>query len=164
MWALSNGGRGQMSLHRFGLAGVVLLLFISTLTLGPSISYASTSEQGRQEIEVRVLSTPQEVEHASTERSWYGDSFSFSRSYSTSSHYYDGSSVGIEVTASCPSKGSFSVMLYRNGSFISSATLNRNGFSRAEWKNVGPGSYSFTFSKSNDGTIVKCSDVAMFSW
>lgn len=101
---------------------------------------------------------------SSLNRSWYGTSASFSSAISLSSHYHDGNNVGIEVTSSCKVNGSFSAQLFREGTFIASATLKRNGFSKAEWLNVGPGIYNLRFGKANDGTTVHCSDIAFFSW
>lgn len=42
--------------------------------------------------------------------------------------------------------------------------MKRNGFSHAEWTNVGSGNYYFRFVKSHDGIYVVSNDVAMFSW
>lgn len=136
------------------------------LVTSPRCAHAADLYSANNQIAVEVYTEPEDAPPRTTtsDRSWYGESASFSLSHMMDEHYYDGSSVGIEVTASCPVDGSFTVSLYRSGVLIASASLNRNRFSRAEWLNVGPGRYSFRFSKSNDGATVRCSDIALFSW
>lgn len=98
-------------------------------------------------------------------RSWQGISFSFGTVYSTSSFYFDGANVGIEMYASCPVDGTFTVELYRNNyEFVGSAEFKRNGFTKAVWENVGAGTYKFKFRKTADGTSVSSSDASMYSW
>ena len=97
-------------------------------------------------------------------RSWFGDSLSLVSRQTSSSRYFDGNNVGIELTASCPVDGTFTVSLLRSGSLIGSATFKRNGFTKATWEGIGPGHYQFTFSKANDGARVTSNDVAMYSW
>lgn len=142
-------------------SALVFAGLMSALLGLPGQAYADDVMAGYPEAHV---STKADASGRLGERSWYGGMISFSTQGSTNQHYYDGNNVGIEVSASCQVSGTFTVSLYRNGIFISSASLRRNGFSRAEWNNVGPGSYRFIFSKSNDGATVTCSDIAMFSW
>lgn len=97
-------------------------------------------------------------------RSWYGTSFSFSHWYTIQSNSFDGNNVGIEMNCSSKGSGYFTVYLYRGGSVIGSAQFKLNGFTKAVWTNVGPGSYSFRLYKKADGASVKCSNVAMYSW
>lgn len=105
--------------------------------------------------------------------SWYGSELQFVTELAGTPRWYDGNSIGIEMTCSAITEGQldthFSVELWRgentsNGTYIGSAALWRNGFSRAEWTNVGSGQYFFRFVKANDGIWVTSNDVAMFSW
>lgn len=141
----------------------LMIAWIMAMVLfAPHVALAS--ERGDTSRDAVVYTEVSDVPCRVEERSWYGSKFSFSTFYETSSHRFDGNSVGIEVTSSCPVSGNYYVQLYRGGSYIGRASLKRKGFSRAEWSNVGPGYYKFRFSKSNDGAIVSCSNVAMFSW
>ncbi|HIY51439.1 MAG TPA: hypothetical protein IAA43_05830 [Candidatus Olsenella avicola] len=102
-------------------------------------------------------------------RSWFGSSLSLSSSYTLPAHVYDGNNVGIEMTASCPVDGTFTVSLYRSSAtgamaFLGETTFKRNGFTKATWEGVGPGTYVFSCNKSFDGAIVRSNDVAMYSW
>lgn len=145
------------------LAWVVGLMIAATSSITPRKAFAS--ETLYEAMDANVYSTPRDARSTPTlNRSWYGDEIVFSISAVTPLRYFDGSNVGIEVRAECPLGGTFSVGLYRNSNLIGIASLNRNGFSRAEWTGVGPGSYYFIFSKTSDGAKVTCSNVAMFSW
>lgn len=90
--------------------------------------------------------------------------FALLTSKSLNAEHFSGQNMGVELTAQSPSSGTFTVKLYRGASYIGSATLKRNGCSRAEWTNVGPGIYRFVFSKPNDGKVVTCTGVRTFSW
>lgn len=145
------------------LAWVAVLMIAATSSIAPRKAFAS--ETLYEVMAADVYSTPRDASSTQTlHRSWYGDELVFSISAATPLRYFDGSNVGIEVRAECPLGGTFSVGLYRNSNLIGIASLNRNGFSRAEWTGVGPGSYYFVFSKAADGAKITCSNVAMFSW
>lgn len=148
----------KLSLIRLTMSMMVFLVLFTS----PCASYAQESATVQ---EAQVFSIPVEYsQYELVDRSWYGEEIAFSVTARTALRYFDGSSVGIEVFASCPVAGSFTVQLYRGNTYVGIAYLNRNGFSRAEWTNIGSGSYRFVFSKSLDGSTVTCSDVAMFSW
>lgn len=121
------------------------------------------------EVHVRVEVEHWRPENMATPRSWFGSTLSFASSYTLPAHVYDGNNVGIEMTASCPVGGTFTVSLYRKSTtgslgFLGEATFKRNGFTKATWEDVGPGTYVFSCSKSSDGAIVSSDDVAMYSW
>ncbi len=101
-------------------------------------------------------------------RSWYGDSLNLLSTQTFQDRYFDGRNVGIEMTASCPIDGSFTVSLFRisNGraSLVGSASFKRNGFTKATWENVGSGTYRFLCKKTLDGKRVTSTDVAIYSW
>lgn len=101
-------------------------------------------------------------------RSWYGTSMTLLTKTQTGQKYYDGNNIGIEMTCSSTTAGTFVVSLYRtsgtSAQFLGSANFKRQGFTKATWNGVGPGRYYFTFSKPNDGTIVRSYDVATYSW
>lgn len=100
--------------------------------------------------------------------SWYGETLRLTDTHSFQRLYFDGASVGIEMTASCPVDGSFTVSLYRHVSgtaqLVGSASFKRNGFTKATWEGVGPGFYQFVCQKPADRQVVTSSDVAMYSW
>lgn len=101
--------------------------------------------------------------------SWYGGTLSFATEATGATRYYDGNSVGIEMTTVSQTVGAtdthFSVELHRgDGTYVGSAALARNGRTRAVWTNVNSGYYYFKFVKASDGIWVTSSDVAMFSW
>lgn len=157
-----SGRPNRMRCCGLGLTVLIAVTLFSVCT--PARAYAQGNEGGK--VETRVFNDPIGLANYQvvSDRSWYGGRVSFSINASTNIRYFDGNSVGIEVQASCPTPGSFTVSLYRGNALISTASLKRNGFSRAEWRNVGPGSYRFVFRKSPDGSTVACSNVAMFSW
>lgn len=130
---------------------VALASEAADLVIEPNVSYS-------QLVETRIV----------LPRSWYGDSLRLLNTQYLQERYFDGNNVGIEMTASSPSDGTFSVSLYRiegeGSSFISSATFKRNGFTKATWEGVGPGTYRFVCKKAADGKLVTSSDVAMYSW
>lgn len=99
---------------------------------------------------------------------WYGDDLSLYTTHSFPELYFDGNNVGIEMTASCPSSGTFIVSLYRvvngRGTLVGSASFKRKGFTKATWEGVGSGTYRFVCKKPADGKLVTSSDVAMYSW
>lgn len=97
-------------------------------------------------------------------RSWYSSSFLLNEQYTTNTYYYDGNSIGIELNATSTIVGSsFLVTLYQGSRSRGSTTLRANGFVRAEWNGVGPGSYKFVF-RNISGQVISCANVAMFSW
>lgn len=100
--------------------------------------------------------------------SWFGDDLSLYTIHYFPELYFDGNNVGIEMTASCPSSGTFTVSLYRvvngRGTLVSSASFKRKGFTKATWEGVGSGTYQFVCKKPADGKVVTSSDVAMYSW
>ncbi len=100
-------------------------------------------------------------------RSWFGGVLSLGSSQRFGPCTFDGNNVGIEMTASCPRNGTFTVTLYRINPIkqrIGSATFKRNGFTKAVWENVGSGRYQFECTKSPDGATVTSNDVAIYSW
>lgn len=100
-------------------------------------------------------------------RSWYGRKLSLASRQVIGPNSFDGNSVGIEMTASCPKNGTFTVTLYRmnpSKQRIGSATFKRNGFTKAVWEGVGSGNYLFECTKSPDGAMVTSKDVAVYSW
>lgn len=100
-------------------------------------------------------------------RAWYGRKLTLSRNQTFGPQTFDGNNVGIEMTASCPKSGSFTVTLYKMNPTkqrIGSATFKRNGFTKAVWENVGSGRYLFECAKSPDGATVTSNDVAIYSW
>lgn len=151
-----------MKARQLTVVTIALLGFLLALPCNPTTSYASELEQFP--IEAEVSYEPATEAFFAQARSWYGTSFSFTAKHYSSTHYFDGNNVGIEMNCSAPRSGSFSVHLYRGGSLVGTAQLNRNGFAKADWTNVGPGNYTFHFIKANDGTTVSCSNVAMYSW
>lgn len=100
--------------------------------------------------------------------SWYGSTMNLVSTAFTASRYFDGSSLGIEMTCTSSMDGTFTVTLYKvaNGQNVSmgSAYFKRIGFTKATWQGVGSGTYFFGFSKTFDGTRVSSSDVKMYSW
>ncbi len=150
----------------FTIAYVMILFIMLTLCLVPSL--AKADEVGTSPVEVNVYSSPYEAPQPPLARSWYGESLYLSKQSKSGSYYFDGNNIGIEMTASCSTGGSFTASLYRmngaNLSFIGSATFKRNGFTKATWSNVGSGTYRFVFTKTSDGSTVTSSDVAMYSW
>ena len=154
---------GRNVIRTLSSGWVIGLCLMIGIVGAPCTAYAGDAESGV--VNAQVFSTPRDSStNRIVDRSWYGDKMVFTNSASTPLRYFDGSSVGIEVSASCPVGGTFSVGLYRNDNLIGIASLNRNGFSRAEWTGVGAGSYYFVFSKAADGAKVTCSEIAMFSW
>lgn len=98
--------------------------------------------------------------------SWYGCSKTFSEATKLGPYYFDGSSVGIEMTCSSSAGGSFTVTLYRgssSGTRVGSATFSKKGFTKATWSNVGSGSYYFWISGIGTSRIT-ANDIAMYSW
>ena len=122
--------------------------------------------QASEQTEIAPIITyaPDPLALSRSERSWYSDSFVLDGSYSSERHYYDGNSLGIELTSSCDvSDATFEVSLVRNKTSLGTATLRVNRFVRAEWPNVGSGLYHFEY-KASAGKPIVCSNVAMFSW
>jgi len=101
-------------------------------------------------------------------RAWFGSTMVLYTTYETSTHYYDGNNVGIEMTCSSNASGTFNVTLMRiegnSSASLGTAKFKRNGFTKATWEGVGPGAYYFVMSKPTDGRRVTSSDVAMYSW
>lgn len=135
-------------------------MIVSAIVVGPMTALAA--EPTAQPVKITVTHE-QKALPVSVTRSWYGDSLALETRFQLGPHYFSGNNIGIEMTASCPNGGTFSVALYRGSSYIGAATFNRNGFNRATWENVGSGSYKFVFTKSGSG-IITSNDVAMFSW
>lgn len=149
-----------------GLRSVVLAAIVAGCV---SPFGASTAYGEELVISPVVIVTDDRTASLPAPRSWYGSTMSLITTYSTASYYFDGNSVGIEMTCSSQRSGTFSVTLYRDvgsGSSqrIGTAAFNRNGFTKATWSGVGSGTYHFVMSKPNDGTRVTSSDVAMYSW
>lgn len=80
------------------------------------------------------------------------------------SRYYSGKSVGIETNATSSAAGEFTVKLYKGNSYVGSSTLKCNGVSRAEWSNIGPGTFRFILSKPPGSPSIICSSVRTYSW
>lgn len=99
--------------------------------------------------------------------SWFGDPLALNSYARLGSYSFDGSNVGLELTASCAKEGFFTVTLLRvSGAStvrIGSAPLKSNGFTKATWSNVGSGQYMFEFSSSL-GSVITAPTVAMYSW
>lgn len=99
--------------------------------------------------------------------SWYGEPFSIvSGTKKTAVRYFDGSSVGLEMTSSATIQGTFSVSLYREGgTLLGARQLKFNGFSKVTWSNVGSGRYFFSFTKTTAPSVkVTTSQLKMYSW
>lgn len=102
-------------------------------------------------------------------RSWHGYTLVLSLNTRTPEWDFDGNNIGVEMTCTASRNDSFTVTLYRIGSNdakerVGSADLRYQGFSKATWTNVGPGTYFFEFEKKADGITVFSSDVAAYSW
>lgn len=161
MEAADKGAMPMSSQKKARLISILLLLFMSA----PAIVYASPTN------EASVVITHEQIDLVDSgidQRSWYGTSMAFSRTAYTSEYSFDGTNVGIEMTCTSSKSGSFTVYLWRKtiggSERVGSASFNRNGFTKATWTNVGSGTYFFILSKANDGTVVTCSDIAMYSW
>lgn len=141
----------------------VLLAMMLLLSFAPIDVLAA--ELPEAEVEISHFAT---AATTSYERSWYGASLALSRTSYTPTHYYDGNNVGIEMSCSSEKEGSFTVTLWRsvtgNSERVGTAMFDRNGFTKATWSNVGPGSYYFIFTKASDGALVYCRDIGMYSW
>ena len=144
-------------------AVVVLVLISCMLATWPEPVQASEVE--RNEAPIIVTYSRDDVV---SPRAWFGTSMVLYTTYATSSHYFDGNSVGIEMTCASVGGGTFNVTLRRvqgNSSVsIGTAAFRRNVFTKATWEGVGAGTYFFVMSKPTDGTRVTSSDVAMYSW
>lgn len=143
-------------------------LLLAALGLAPILPETSHAQELRSAMAVgTIVSYDIRDRMASRQsRSWYGTTLRLSSSGRTSTSYFDGNNVGIEMTCSSSKDGYFSVQLKRasDGSTVGTASFKYNGFTKATWTNVGPDSYYFAFSKQIDGAIVTSSDVAMYSW
>lgn len=99
--------------------------------------------------------------------SWFGDPLTLNSYERLGRYSFDGSNVGLELTASCAKTGFFTVTLLRVSDTstirIGSASLKSNGFTKATWSNVGSGQYMFEF-RSNLGSLITAPTVAMYSW
>lgn len=100
---------------------------------------------------------------SSLERSWYSTSPQPYGESEATSYYFDGNSVGIELSAtSSVSSASFGIVLYQGSRSRGSATLRASGFVRTEWLGVEPGTYSSKYiNKTN--LCINYTDVDMFS-
>lgn len=146
----------------FRRALAVTLSFFACLAMPCS---ASADSNVKSFVEV---SHERSLDSAYAPRSWYGDSIVLVSTAVVGLHYYDGGSIGIEVTCSSESDGTLSVGLWRKtaggrSDLLGGATFDRNGFTRVTWKGFDPGTYYFVLEKPSDGTVVKCSDMAMYS-
>lgn len=106
------------------------------------------------------------------------DSYSSTLTFSVKRHTgitrkYSGNTVGISMTASSSGSGSacdnyFSVELHRAhwpfNDYVGSAGFKRDGYSSAEWNNVGPGDYYFVFVKCDDTKTITSGNVRMYSY
>ena len=99
--------------------------------------------------------------------SWFGKPLTLNSYERLGRYSFDGSNVGLELTASCAKTGFFTVTLLRVSDTstirIGSASLKSNGFTKATWSNVGSGQYMFEF-RSNLGSLITAPTVALYSW
>lgn len=158
-WGLAMGATARSMRVSMLLAG----LAVSTIYLAIPQTVSATTSAGST-VAATISHDERSIWSRAFARSWFGGSLSLVSHQTLSSRYFDGNNVGIEMTASCPVDGMFSVSLLRSGSLVGSATFKRNGFTKATWEGVGPGYYQFSFSKANDGAWVTSGDVAMYSW
>lgn len=143
-------------------SGLFSALLAGLMVFFPCAAFAAEIESAPV-----VISHVQETQSISS-RSWYGGEASLLFSYSTTPRSFDGANVGIEMTCTSTKAGSFTVELWRGSSRFSAsrvgtANFSRQGFTKATWTNVGSGTYFFVFTNSA-GTLIKCSDIAMYSW
>lgn len=147
--------------HIVANAAALILMAVSVFGLCPQQAAAQASIPMTAHIyETPMTKRPDNL----VETLRINTSFALLTSKSLTAEHFSGQNMGVELTAQSPSSGTFTVKLYRGTSYIGSATLKRNGYSRAEWTNVGPGVYRFVFSKTNDGKVVTCTGVRTFSW
>lgn len=73
-----------------------------------------------------------------------------------------GTSLTVAVSATCPKDGNYSVSVYKGGTHFGAASFKRNGFTRATWNNLVPGTYIVEFSKPRDGYAVNCTRVTVY--
>lgn len=141
------------------------LVVLLVMSCAVETAYAQGLQSATESVTISTSPSPLATGCA---RSWYGSKLSLLTRAQTELKHYDGSSIGIEMTCSSASEGTFLVSLYRVESsstqFLGSATFKRRGFTKATWNGVGSGSYYFVFSKANDGTLVTSSDAATYSW
>ena len=112
-------------------------LFIALLTsLFPIKAWATENE-----FEVSVTYDDSNTGVAAC--SWFGNPLTLSSYERFGSYSFDGSNVGLELTASCAKTGVFTVTLLRVSDSstirIGYASLKSNGFTKATWSNVGSG-------------------------
>lgn len=146
------------------LMSVLAFELLTSQRVGAMESTADSAMENESAIETAIHLSSADSPPSFVTQSWDGTSISFAISYRLSARYFDGYNIGIKLTASCPINGTFTISLYRNSSFVGSASVRRNGYSETVWTNVGPGCYSYYFSKSQDGATVLCSNIAMYSW
>ncbi len=144
--------------------GLILSVFTSDTAHALEPTATTTRGDAKNPVQVIVYSDPTDEFPFPSSSLGMGHCFSFSTRYRLGTRYFNGWNVGIELAASCRKGQLFTIKLYRNGSFVGSALVRRNGFSRVIWTNVGSGYYSCLFIKSYDGAAVSCSNVALFSW
>lgn len=165
-------GRGYMKfLHEHSalsqrvFVGVSAIFVALCVICAPSLACASSLEG--VSIEVSHVKAP--GADVPTAYSWYGMNMSLINRYESPSYFFDGNNVGIEMTCSSATQGTFTVELQRRVSYnryesLGTASFDRNGFTKATWEGVGSGTYRFVFSKASDGVWVTSSDVALYSW
>ena len=139
-------------------------LFIAFLFLLTSIfPIKAWATEGEYEVSVTYDDSNSGVASCS----WFGEPLTLNSYKRFGSYSFDGSNVGLELSASCAKNGFFTVTLLRvSGSSairIGSASLKSNGFTKATWSNVGSGQYMFEF-RSNLGSLITAPTVAMYSW
>ena len=144
---------------------VAFLLILCSAFLAPSRACAAEQPSDVVPPIVVHLYDPDSVVSS---RSWFGGTLTLVTEQTFVPHNFDGSNVGIEMTASCSVNGTFTVSLYRSSflgnSLVGTAAFKRNGFTKATWEGVGSGTYYFVCRKSADSKVVTSSDVAMYSW
>lgn len=155
-----------MSVATFNRA---LMVVESVLALLACLAIPCLAQAGPNEATRIVVSHERSLELFYATRSWYGGSIQLFATQSTGWNYYDGDSVGIEMTCSSTLDGTFTVELRRKSDenhyeSLGKASFNRNGFTKATWEGVGSGTYCFVLEKPTDGVVVNCSDIAMYSW
>lgn len=114
-----------------------------------------------------LLAKPIEAFASAMPFSWYGSTLRLvSSAVVTPFKYYDGSSIGIEMTCSAARKGAFKVKCCdASGACLGSRMFAYQGFTKQTWRMPKPGNYQFVFSKMYDDRIVVSStDVKMYSW
>lgn len=147
---------------------VVVLLCGVVLSFAPAASVRA--EEMNNEVIMQIThNNAADLQDEVSLRSWHGYRLNLSLSARTPNWVFDGNNIAIEMTCTASRNDSFTTTLYRIGSSgakerVGSADLKYQGFSKATWTNVGPGTYFFEFEKKADGITVFSSDAAAYSW